>query len=188
MLNVLLPLLIGLALLLAVIGAVRRIRLWRNGRPSPVALLAGLVAMPRRYLVDLHHVVARDKFISHTHVATAGGFVLAAVLAILVHGLQWHSAILAWALLLATAAMFCGALWVAKRRINPPSRLSNGPWMRLPKSLLASFWENPAICTASSHADSLSARLICRFINCGNCAGRPNRTWMAAANLRSKSS
>ncbi|QEW07221.1 (Fe-S)-binding protein [Nitrincola iocasae] len=137
MLNVLLPLLIGLALLLAVIGAVRRIRLWRNGRPSPVALLAGLVAMPRRYLVDLHHVVARDKFISHTHVATAGGFVLAAVLAILVHGLQWHSAILAWALLLATAAMFCGALLVAKRRINPPSRLSKGPWMRLPKSLLA---------------------------------------------------
>ncbi|KDE41248.1 putative L-lactate dehydrogenase, Iron-sulfur cluster-binding subunit YkgF [Nitrincola lacisaponensis] len=137
MLNLVLPLLIGVALLLAVIGAVRRIRLWRNGRPSPVALMAGLAAMPRRYLVDLHHVVGRDKYISNTHVATAGGFVLAAVLAILVHGLQLDSRILAWGLLLATAVMFCGAVFVARRRIDPPARLSKGPWMRLPKSLLA---------------------------------------------------
>jgi hypothetical protein len=44
-----------------------------------------------RYLVDLHHVVERDKYMSKTHVATAGGFVLSAVLAILVHGFGLHS-------------------------------------------------------------------------------------------------
>ena len=137
MLDTLLPILIFAALALAAIGAVRRVRLWRQGRPSPVPLMRGLAAMPRRYLVDLHHVVARDKAMSNTHVATAGGFVLAAVLAIVVHGFGLESAILAWALLGATVCMFVGSLFVARRRRNPPPRLSKGPWMRLPKSLIA---------------------------------------------------
>ncbi|MCU1722057.1 dimethylglycine demethylation protein DgcB [Pseudomonas sp. 5P_5.1_Bac1] len=136
MLNVLLPILLFAALGLAVLGAVRRVRMWRQGRPSQVNLLAGLLAMPRRYLVDLHHVVERDKYMSKTHVATAGGFVLSAVLAIVVHGFGLHNRILGYALLAATVVMFCGALFVFKRRLNPPARLSKGPWMRLPKSLL----------------------------------------------------
>ncbi|MDO9620257.1 MAG: dimethylglycine demethylation protein DgcB [Pseudomonas sp.] len=143
MLNTLLPILLFAALALAVIGAGKRFLMWRRGRPAQVDWLGGLLAMPRRYMVDLHHVVARDKYIANTHVATAGGFVLAAVLAILVHGFGLHSRILGFALLGATALMFVGALFVAKRRLDPPSRLSKGPWMRLPKSLLmfaASFF------------------------------------------------
>lgn len=136
MLNLILPILLFTALGLAVLGAVRRVRMWRQGRPSKVNLLAGLLAMPRRYLVDLHHVVERDKYMSKTHVATAGGFVLSAVLAIIVHGFGLRSQILGYALLAATVLMFCGALFVFKRRLDPPSRLSKGPWMRLPKSLL----------------------------------------------------
>ncbi|MDR7025278.1 dimethylglycine demethylation protein DgcB [Pseudomonas peli] len=136
MLNTLLPILLFAALALAVIGAGKRFLMWRRGRPSQVDWLGGLLAMPRRYMVDLHHVVARDKYIANTHVATAGGFVLAAVLAILVHGFGLQSRILGFALLGATALMFVGALFVAKRRLDPPSRLSKGPWMRLPKSLL----------------------------------------------------
>ncbi|MEH6640452.1 (Fe-S)-binding protein [Vreelandella glaciei] len=137
MLETLLPILIFTALALAVIGAVRRIRLWRQGRPSRVNLFKGLVALPRRYLVDLHHVVGRDKMISNTHVATAGGFVAAAVLMILVHGLGIANPLLGGLLLLASASMFVGSLFVARRRLNPPARLSKGPWMRLPKSLMA---------------------------------------------------
>jgi len=137
MLNVLLPILIFAALALAVLGAARRIAMWRRGRPSKVDWLGGLLAMPRRYMVDLHHVVARDKYMANTHVATAGGFVLAAVLAILVHGFGLQNRLLGYALLFATVLMFIGALFVFKRRLNPPSRLSKGPWMRLPKSLLA---------------------------------------------------
>ncbi|MDX1466516.1 MAG: (Fe-S)-binding protein [Halomonas sp.] len=141
MLDTLLPILIAAALALAVIGAGRRVRLWRQGRPARVSLLKGLAAMPRRYLVDLHHVVARDKAMSNTHVATAGGFVAAAVLMILVHGLGLGAEVaegaLGWLLLAASATMFVGSCFVARRRRHPPSRLSRGPWMRLPKSLMA---------------------------------------------------
>ncbi|WP_417330849.1 (Fe-S)-binding protein [Halomonas cupida] len=137
MLETLLPILIFAALALAVIGAGRRVRLWRQGRPSPVPILKGLAAMPRRYLVDLHHVVGRDKVMSNTHVATAGGFVAAAVLMILVHGLGLAEGVLGWLLLAASTCMFVGSLFVARRRRNPPARLSKGPWMRLPKSLMA---------------------------------------------------
>ncbi|TFH85493.1 DUF3483 domain-containing protein [Billgrantia azerbaijanica] len=137
MLDTLLPILIFSALALAAIGAWRRLRLWRQGRPSPVPILKGLAAMPRRYLVDLHHVVGRDKVMSNTHVATAGGFVAAAALMLLVHGLGFDSPVLGGLLLLASATMFVGSRFVARRRRNPPARLSKGPWMRLPKSLAA---------------------------------------------------
>lgn len=143
MLNTLLPILLFAALALAVLGAAKRFFMWRRGRPSKVDWIGGLLKMPRRYLVDLHHVVERDKYMSKTHVATAGGFVLSALLAIVVHGFGLHSKILGFALLAATVLMFVGALFVAKRRRNPPARLSKGPWMRLPKSLLmfsASFF------------------------------------------------
>ncbi len=137
MLNTLLPILLFAALGLAALGALRRAAMWRRGRASKVDLIGGLLAMPKRYMVDLHHVVARDKYIANTHVATAGGFVLAAVLAILVHGFGWHNRVLGVALLIASAVMFVGAIFMFMRRLNPPARLSKGPWMRLPKSLLA---------------------------------------------------
>ena len=143
MLDTLLPILLFAALALAILGAGKRFAMWRRGRPSKVNWLGGLMAMPRRYLVDLHHVVERDKYMSKTHVATAGGFVLAALLAIVVHGFGLHNRILGFALLGACVLMFVGALFIAKRRRNPPARLSKGPWMRLPKSLLmfsASFF------------------------------------------------
>ncbi|MCU7647793.1 dimethylglycine demethylation protein DgcB [Pseudomonas piscis] len=137
MLNTLLPILLFAALGLAVLGALRRAAMWRRGRASKVDLVGGLLAMPRRYMVDLHHVVARDKYIANTHVATAGGAVASIVLALLVHGFGLHNRVLAYALLLMSALMFVGAIFVYRRRRNPPSRLSRGPWMRLPKSLLA---------------------------------------------------
>ena len=132
----LLPLLLTAMLVLLVLGAMRRISLWRAGQPSQVDVLAGLLSIPRRYLVDLHHIVERDKYMSNTHVATGGGFVLSLALILLVHLLGFESQILAAALLVATVLMFIGALFVFRRRIQPPSRLSKGPWMRLPKSLL----------------------------------------------------
>ncbi|AZE97050.1 DgcB Dimethylglycine demethylase subunit B [Pseudomonas orientalis] len=137
MLNIMLPILLFAALGLAVLGALRRANMWRRGRASKVDLLGGLLAMPKRYMVDLHHVVARDKYIANTHVATALGFVLSALLAILVHGFGLQNRILGYALLLASVLMFVGAIFMYLRRRNPPARLSKGPWMRLPKSLMA---------------------------------------------------
>ncbi|WJY16125.1 (Fe-S)-binding protein [Pectobacteriaceae bacterium CE90] len=132
----LLPLLLICAVILAIIGMVRRALFWRRGQPEKVALLSGLMAMPRRYLVDLHHVVARDKFMSKTHVATAGGFVLSLVLILVVNLFGVSNYLVDIALSASLVLMFIGALFVYKRRRHPPSRLSNGPWMRLPKSLL----------------------------------------------------
>ncbi len=132
----LLPAVLVAALALLFIGAIRRVQLWRAGQPEPVNLIAGLLAMPRRYLVDLHHIVGRDKVMSNTHVATAGGFVLSMILILVVHLFGIDSAWLNGALLVATALMFTGSVFVYKRRLNPPARLSKGPWMRLPKSLM----------------------------------------------------
>ena len=120
----LLPVLLATALVLAVAGMIKRINLWRAGQPEKVAFLAGLMAMPRRYLVDLHHVVERDKYMSKTHVATAGGFALSMVLILAVHLFGVESHWLGGALLCSLALMFTGATFVYKRRRNPPSRLS----------------------------------------------------------------
>lgn len=136
-LDSLLPALLVVALTLALVGMLKRIGLWRAGQPEQVNILGGLIAMPRRYLVDLHLVVERDKYISKTHVATAGGFVLSMVLILAVYLFGIDNQWLSYALLGASALMFVGAFFVWKRRRNPPSRLSKGPWMRLPKSLLA---------------------------------------------------
>ncbi|WP_456295968.1 (Fe-S)-binding protein [Vibrio sp. AK197] len=132
----LIPTLLVAVLALALIGMVRRVRLWRAGQPEPVHFLGGLMAMPGRYLKDLHHVVERDKYMSRTHVATAGGFVLSMVLVLAVHLFGLQAQWLSWALLGALVLMTIGASFVYYRRRNPPSRLSKGPWMRLPKSLL----------------------------------------------------
>ncbi|MDB5767877.1 MAG: Iron-sulfur cluster-binding protein, partial [Collimonas fungivorans] len=51
------------------VGLARRAALWRAGREASVSWL-GLLAIPKRYFVDLHHVVARDPYIARTHVAT----------------------------------------------------------------------------------------------------------------------
>ncbi len=41
------------------VGGLRRVALWRVGRAAPVRW-RDLLAVPKRYFVDLHRVVARD--------------------------------------------------------------------------------------------------------------------------------
>ena len=82
--------------------------------------------MPRHYLVDLHHVGrARQGTCPgtrrHRRRLRPGG-------AAGDPGTVWlHGRILGFALLAATALMFVGALFVARRRLDPPSRLSKSP-------------------------------------------------------------
>ena len=78
-----LPWLIVAMIIVAAIQIGRRVMLWRQGRPAAVDWIAGLKALPRRYLVDVHHVVDRDKSASRMHVPVAGGLVLASGLLIL---------------------------------------------------------------------------------------------------------
>jgi len=117
-------------------GLLRRARLWRAGRAAPI-LWSGLLAVPKRYLVDLHHVVAKDPYIARTHVAVAGGAVAASGLVALNYGLIIYSPALDLAILAASVVMLSGVFFIWLRRRSPPARLSRGPWNRLPYSLAA---------------------------------------------------
>jgi Fe-S oxidoreductase len=134
----LIPALVAAALAIALVGAYRRARRWRVGRPAQVEVLRGLAALPKRYLVDLHGVVARDRFTAAMHVLAAGGLVASLVLLPIVHlpGLELRP--LAWALLGTLAATLAGASMAALRRLGRrPARLSAGAFNRLPASLMA---------------------------------------------------
>jgi len=125
------------AVLMLGVGLARRAALWRNGRAAAVNWL-GLFAIPKRYFVDLHHVVAREPFVANAHVAVAGGAVLALLVVGINYGLALYRGWLDGVLLLAGAVMLGGAAAMAWRRRAgaAPKRLSRGPWRRLPFSLL----------------------------------------------------
>lgn len=125
-----------LAAATAAIGLWRRASLWRQGRAAPVAW-SGLLQIPKRYFVDLHHVVAREPYIAHAHVATAGGAVAALALVGVNYGLALYWPALDRLILVAAAIMLMGALLIWMRRRDPPARLSRGAWNRLPYSLAA---------------------------------------------------
>ncbi|WP_207460716.1 DUF3483 domain-containing protein [Azospirillum sp. SYSU D00513] len=118
--------------------ALQHARRWRAGQPAGVDIVAGLKALPGRYLVDVHHVVARKSFNARFHALTAGGFLASLPLLVLaaVPALRgW----LLWGLLaLALAVMLGGALMVGyRRRVEKPAELSQGRFKRLPYALLA---------------------------------------------------
>lgn len=136
------------------LGLVRRARLWTAGQPAAVDWW-GLVAVPKRYFVDLHHVVARDPYIARAHVATAGGAVAALVLVAVNYGLALYWPWLDWAILAAALVMLVGVVFIVWRRLDPPERLSRGGWSRLPYSLAAFagglallMWLQPAAISA----------------------------------------
>ncbi|MFD2270782.1 DUF3483 domain-containing protein [Undibacterium arcticum] len=114
---------------------------WRSARDcgTTVALreLRGAVCWRFRnaIFVDLHHVVAREPFIARSHVAVAGGAVLAILVIAINYGLALYSPLLDRVLLAASALMLTGSALMAWRRRAPPTRLSRGPWMRLPFTL-----------------------------------------------------
>lgn len=127
----------GLAYALA-----RRAAYWRVGRATPAGAfgVTNLFSIPKRYFVDLHHVVARDPYIAKTHVATAGGAIAALVLVFINYGLAIYSPWLDKLIGLAAVTMLVGAVFVWRRRHakDVPARLSRGPWNTLPW-LLGSF-------------------------------------------------
>ncbi len=130
-----------LAALTFIIGLWRRAQLWRAGQAAAWYWWQ-LLTIPKRYFVDLHHVVAREPYIAYTHVATAGGAVAALGLVAINYGFMLNLNWLNWAIVIATSVMLIGVFFVWLRRTSlisnqPPSRLSKGHWSRLPYSLLA---------------------------------------------------
>ncbi|MGF1864438.1 (Fe-S)-binding protein [Enterovibrio norvegicus] len=129
------PLLL-LVIVLAAIGAGRRINMWRQGKPDHIPFFKAITAILPRYLHDLHDVVARDKKFANTHVATAGGFVASVLVMLVVYVLGSDASITYGVLAVTFSVMSVGAYQVKKRRENPPPNLSKGAWQRLPYSLL----------------------------------------------------
>jgi Fe-S oxidoreductase len=117
----------------ALIEAARRVALWRVGRSAPVPL-AGLLALPRRYLVDVHHVVARDPFAARMHMLVAGGFLAGGLFSALAAVPPLGGSRLYWLLPAASfATMLVGAAMVRRRRTPVrPARLSGGRFTLLP--------------------------------------------------------
>src|ERR1700757_2481620 len=94
------------------VGLIRRGRRWAAGRSAPLDPL-DLFKIPKRYFVDLHHVVAREPYIARTHVAVAGGAVLAILVIGVNYGLALYSPVLDRVLLAASCLMLAGAALVA---------------------------------------------------------------------------
>ena len=69
-------------------GTLRRLALARRAQ-RPIRWL-DMLAVPKRYFVDLHHVVARDPYIARAHIATAGAAVAAMLLVALNYGLALY--------------------------------------------------------------------------------------------------
>ena len=119
-----------LAVATLAIGLARRARLWSAGRAVDVEW-SGLLAIPKRYFVDLHHVVARDPYIARTHIAVAGGAVAALALAGLNYGLAIYSRRLDFAILAAAGVVRVAAppqdTWaLIAWRLEPAALLADG--------------------------------------------------------------
>lgn len=130
-------------------GLTARARLWRRGRAANLSWRS-LFAIPKRYFVDLHHIVARDPYIARTHIAVAGGAVAALILVAINYGFALYNLNLDRAILIASLIMLLGTVFIWLRRRNPPSRLSRGSWDRLPYTL-AAFATGLLIATSGAH-------------------------------------
>ena len=104
-----------LAVAALAIGTARRAALWRTGLAAPVAW-RGLLAIPKRYFVDLHHVVAREPAVARAHVAVAGGAIACLALVAINDGLRLRLAVLDMALVAFALVMLAGTLMMALRR------------------------------------------------------------------------
>ncbi|MCQ0986668.1 (Fe-S)-binding protein [Jiella marina] len=129
-----LPWLVVAMVAVAAVQLGRRVALWRSGRPAKVDWVAGLKALPKRYLVDVHHVVDRDKSASRMHVPVAGGLVAASGLLVLGLIPALAASQLYWAVVtLAFLIMAAGVVLVGRRRYpRAMKRLSLGRWQRFP--------------------------------------------------------
>ncbi len=116
------------------VGAVRRIIRWMQGRPAGAFNRGDLFRLPRRYLVDVHGVVARDRLAARMHVFAAGGFVATCVLVFLTLVLGFT--VLALPLVIAALVMLTGAGMAAWRRWRKrPQRLPSGAHDLVPAAL-----------------------------------------------------
>lgn len=125
------------ACVLAMVSLAVRAWRWRCGHGPACVSLRGLFAIPRRYLVDVHEVVARRPAHARMHMLAAGGFLAAGLFALLAICGVLHGPIGVAFVLTSGVAGIVGALIdFGRRRPLTPPQLSDGPYRRLPGHLM----------------------------------------------------
>ncbi|MCR6503010.1 (Fe-S)-binding protein [Shinella sp. CPCC 101442] len=122
---------VAFGVLVAVVRVAMLAMRWRVGASARVPVLAGLASMPRRYLHDVHEVVARKPENARMHATLAGGLLLVLVLAV---ALVFHAGTraLSWMILAASAVALYGLILQGRRRLpRRPAHLSGGKWSML---------------------------------------------------------
>ena len=122
---------IAFGIFVAVVRVTMLVMRWRVGARVRVPVLAGLASMPRRYLHDVHEIVARKPENARMHATLAGGLLLVLALA---GALVFHSGAraLSWLILAACAVALYGLLLQGRRRLpRRPAHLSGGRWSLL---------------------------------------------------------
>jgi len=134
---------IATAIAIALLSLAARARYWRRGRGSSrVAAFADLLRIPRRYLVNVHEVVARRPAHARMHMLAAGGLLVAGLSVLLaICGLLSGPIGIAIVLAAALAGLVGALIDLGRRRPRTPPQLSDGPYRRLPGQLvLANFY------------------------------------------------
>jgi Fe-S oxidoreductase len=125
------------ACVVAMVSLGMRALCWRRGRGAADTTLAGLFSIPRRYLVNVHEVVARRPAHARMHMLAAGGLLAAGLCAVLAICGVLRGPIGAGVVLAAGLAGIAGGLIDLRRRWpHTPPQLSGGPYHRLPGQLI----------------------------------------------------
>ena len=121
-----------LNIFILVFGAIQRIRLWKQGRGGKVDLKSCFLHIPKRFFINLHDVVVRDRFTANMHIAVAGGFSGSIVLIYVVYLFNIKNQVLLQILILCLLSMIAGSMAVMYRRHYrqqaKTGQLSSGSW------------------------------------------------------------
>ncbi|MCH4144149.1 DUF3483 domain-containing protein [Acetobacter peroxydans] len=122
----------------ALLVAGRYVMGWRQGRPAVIDWQAGLAALPRRYLKDVHDVVERRPGAGRMHALTAGGLMASVALALLGVLPFLQASRLYWGCVaLFSVVGLAGAVLVWRRRWpHKPSFLSGGLFYAIAPAIL----------------------------------------------------
>ncbi|MCE2565254.1 DUF3483 domain-containing protein [Komagataeibacter sp. FNDCF1] len=120
------------------IQALRVERRWRAGQAAAVDWWAGLRALPRRYMRDVHNVVLRQPRAARMHASLAGGFVICLALAVL--SALFASRLAGIAAIPFLALLLSGIILQIRRRVPlRPRNLSGGAFAWLSVGFVLSF-------------------------------------------------